>query len=721
MFCRVPAKPYPLNRLLQLSTALSLAFLPAAQGQQTGPLELDDIEVRSHHESLGEAPPARAGGQVATGARMGILGNAEVMDTPFSVTSYTDKTIEDRHAQSMVDLLAADPSVRQSGPRTHVTELLRIRGYLVGNGAYALGGMFGLNSQLRTYLEPFERVEVIKGPSAALFGMAPNGSIGGVINLLPKRAKAQPIHKITLMAAQDSTAGVHLDVGRRFAGDAVGVRINLMQREGDTALDYQTARRKLASLALDLRVGKLSASLDVIHSLDDVNNITRSFNIPSSLSKLPKAPDGKNTYAGGGDYETLDRTWVARLEYALTEHLTAYLGYGGHRVRTDGILIYPGFINSAGDYSYAIRQWKQDVDNRSIQAGLRGFAHTGPVSHQFALDWSAMDRNDATVGPNWGGGTLNIYLPKSQRRIARPPRAKVSTVPNTSTELESVALADTLGFFSDQLLFSVGIRRQQVFSKAHSTGIKYNKNADTPFVGILYKVAPFASLYASYVEGLQQGGRAPDNNPAYSNPGEQLPPYVAKQKEVGIKLDFDEWIATAALYELTRPLAGDRFITATAPIDRIYTIVGEERSRGLELAGSGQVLPEVRILGGVTFSKARIEKSPDPNMKGKKIAGIAPFQANLGTEWDTPFLSGLILTLNGLYTDRVPSRNDNGLYAPSWKTLDGGFRYRMGESEDKSPLLRFNLHNLTNERYWGGTGSYLGAPRTWSLSLSMEI
>jgi len=511
-----------------MACLLSLSLAPLALAQQENAIELDDIEVTSYHQALGEAPPARTGGQVATGARMGILGNAEVMDTPFSVTSYTEQTIEDRHAQSMVDLLTVDPAVRQSGPRTQVSESLRIRGYSVGSSSYAVGGMFGLSPGFRTYLEPFERVEVIKGPSAALFGMSPGGTIGGVINLVPKRAKAQPTAKVTFTAAQDSTLGLHLDVGRRFAGDAIGVRVNLMQREGNTALDYQSTRRKLASIGTDFRYGKLSASLDVIHSLDDVNNVTRPFNIPASMTKLPRAPHGKNTYAGGGDYENLDRTWLARLEYALTDQLTAYLGYGEHRFRTDGILIYPTFINTAGDYSYVMRQWKQADDDRSMQAGFRGFANTFGMTHQFALDWSTLDRNGSSVVPNFGGGISNIYLPASQRRIPRPRRSKAPTNPGTSTELESLALADTLGFWDDRVLLSLGIRHQNVFSKAHSTGRKYDKSADTPFVGVVYKIAPFASLYASYVEGLQQGGTA-GTDPRYSNPNEQLPPYIAKE------------------------------------------------------------------------------------------------------------------------------------------------------------------------------------------------
>jgi len=701
-----------------LACLLSLSIAPLALAQQENAIELDDIEVTSYHEALGEAPPARSGGQVATGARMGILGNAEVMDTPFSVTSYTEQTIEDRHAQSMVDLLAADPAVRQSGPRTHVTESLRIRGYSVGSSSYAVGGMFGLSPGFRTYLEPFERVEVIKGPSAALFGMSPGGTIGGVINLVPKRAKATPTAKVTFTAAQDSTLGLHLDVGRRFASDAIGVRVNLMQREGDTAMDWQTTRRKLASIGTDFRYGRLSASLDVIHSLDDVNNITRPFNIPASMTKLPRAPHGKNTYAGGGDYESLDRTWVARLEYALTDQLTAYLGYGEHRFRTDGILIYPTFINTAGDYSYVMRQWKQADDDRSMQAGFRGFTTTFGITHQFALDWSALDRNGSTAVPNFGGGNLNIYLPASARRIPRPRRSKAPTIPGTSTELESLALADTLGFWDDRVLLSLGIRHQNVFSKAHSTGRKYDKSADTPFVGVVYKIAPFASLYASYVEGLQQGGTA-GNDPSYSNPNEQLPPYVAKQKEVGIKYDGGALGAGLALFTTEKPHA---FVNN----DWVFTESGQDRHRGAELTVYGQPWRGVRLLGGVTLLDAKQRNTGIASRDGKRVIGVAKQQANLGVEWDVqPHWS---LSARAVATGSRYANAANTMRVAGWVRYDLGARYMLDLPGEQLLTLRIQIENVTNRNDWVTVGGFpgqghlsLGAPRTFRLNATWEF
>src|SRR5690606_13402708 len=76
-------------------------------------------------------PAAYAGGQVAKGGRLGLLGNSNFLDTPFNQTSYTAETIEDQQARSLSDLLINDPSVRLSSARTNINEDFSIRGFTV--------------------------------------------------------------------------------------------------------------------------------------------------------------------------------------------------------------------------------------------------------------------------------------------------------------------------------------------------------------------------------------------------------------------------------------------------------------------------------------------------------------------------------------------------------------------------------------------------------------
>ncbi|MCH3797048.1 TonB-dependent siderophore receptor, partial [Campylobacter jejuni] len=90
-----------------------------------------------------------------------------------------------------------------------------------------------------------ERIEVLKGPGALLYGMTPGGSVGGVINLVPKRAGDTPLTRLTAKFSADSELGAHLDMGRRFGrDDAFGIRVNAAKSDGRTTLDGQSKNKE---------------------------------------------------------------------------------------------------------------------------------------------------------------------------------------------------------------------------------------------------------------------------------------------------------------------------------------------------------------------------------------------------------------------------------------------------------------------------------------------
>ncbi len=82
---------------------------------------------------IGSLPAAYAGGQVASGSQVGLLGNRGVMDTPFNQTSYTAQTIQDQQARKLDDVFANDPSVRVTVPRLSGFDQLNIRGFSVSS------------------------------------------------------------------------------------------------------------------------------------------------------------------------------------------------------------------------------------------------------------------------------------------------------------------------------------------------------------------------------------------------------------------------------------------------------------------------------------------------------------------------------------------------------------------------------------------------------------
>ncbi|MGV8294219.1 TonB-dependent receptor plug domain-containing protein, partial [Pseudomonas aeruginosa] len=92
-------------------------------------------------------------------------------------------------AQDITDVIArTDPSVFSNGVTGDWSENYSIRGFSSSTTDISFGGLFGMAPYYRTTPEMFERIEVLKGPSALLNGMPPGGSVGGTVNLVPKRA-----------------------------------------------------------------------------------------------------------------------------------------------------------------------------------------------------------------------------------------------------------------------------------------------------------------------------------------------------------------------------------------------------------------------------------------------------------------------------------------------------------------------------------------------------
>lgn len=191
-----------------------------------------------------QAPEAYAGGQVSTGGRMGLLGDKDFMETPFNTISYTEKFIADRQARDITDVIsAADPTVFSTGMTGIISENYSIRGFSSSIGDVTFGGLFGVAPFYRASPEMFERVDVLKGPSALLNGMPPGGSVGGTVNLVPKRAGDEPLTRLTTSFMSDAQLGAHIDLGRRFGErKQFGIRFNGVLRDGDGAVNHQEKR-----------------------------------------------------------------------------------------------------------------------------------------------------------------------------------------------------------------------------------------------------------------------------------------------------------------------------------------------------------------------------------------------------------------------------------------------------------------------------------------------
>lgn len=708
------------NRLqLQRREDGSYTLVPLAT--EAGPVEIPSLLV-SGSAGIGDLPEAYAGGQVARGGRLGLLGNTDLMDAPFSTTSYTAKTIRDQQARSVADVLANEPSAQIGSARTNLNEDFSLRGFPVSSVDVAVNGMYGLAPHFRVPVEMAERIEVVKGPSAMLNGMAPSGAVGGAVNLVTKRAEVEPLARVGVSYLSDSVLGTQVDLGRRFGeNNEFGVRFNGAYRDGDTTVDKQSQEGRLGSLGLDYAGERLRLSADYIYQREDIDNVVRQFVVGPGVTRIPDAPDNDLNYPGYGQSEMQDRIVILRGEYDLSDWLTAYAGYGDRRSEMDALAGNVSLLNNAGDFSSSPAWQVFDVSSHSAEAGLRNVFNTGPVQHSLSLGATRVVQNaDIFFDFSSFGGprASNLYNPV---RASTPSTSGIDKHAEkyTSATLTSYALADTLSVFDGQVALTLGVRQQRVEAQNYvmnvgaPAGPGYDEQELTPMVGVVVKPWENISLYANYIEGLSQGATAPVGG--VSNPGEMLAPFVSKQKEVGVKGEWQDLGATLAVFEIERPssvIENGRFSDG-----------GEQRNRGLELSLFGEVAPGVRVLGGATYTQAKLTNTQGGSNDGNDAIGVPRKQLNLGGEWDLSALPGLTLTARTLYTDEQYADQGNQLTLPDWVRVDVGARYSV-ESLGKPMVLRANLDNLFDEDYWGTSTAgylYLGAGRTLQLSASMDF
>lgn len=703
--------------------ALALAFPFSSALAQSAAPTLPAVTVTANSAQDQDLPAPYAGGQVAQGARLGMMGNQDVMDTPFNVTSYTAELIQNQQARTLADVMANDASVRFTTSSGHAYENFRIRGFDVNQNDVAINGMYGLAPMGRTPLEFVERVEVLKGPNALFSGMAPSGAVGGTINLVPKRAEDTPNATFGLNWQGDGQLGTTIDAGRRF-GDANqwGARVNGAFSDGATTLDGQSRKREFLSLGLDYRGSALSASIDAYHSQESFQGGT-----PAMFwfggSVVPKAPDPRINQFSTGYGSIQSNAVVGRAEYRFNDNVSVFGGIGRRDSHQSGLIngTHARQIDANGNFTGSIIGQRAYTDATSAEAGLRSRFKTGAVGHELVLQASILDTEDGAATGTASIFRSNIYDPITPVMPGVPDSAP-KTAENTLT---SLALVDTMSFLDDRLRLTGGLRNQRVkttnFDKNGNTTSRYDKQAVTPAVALVVKPwGPDLSFYANYVQGLSKGDSVTDTTA--TNFGQVFAPYKTEQKEVGVKWNAGTFTNTLALFQIDKPM----LVTEGTTARPTYADGGEKRVRGVEWNTFGELARGVRVLGGVTYSQGKQTKTSFGRYDGNTAVGAPRWQANTGLEWDTPWIAGLTLSARVQATSSQYADAANKLKIPGWGQLDLGARYAMLVN-GKDVVLRLNVNNVFDKHYYAGSFSdttpiaTLGPARTVTASANISF
>jgi iron complex outermembrane receptor protein len=684
-----------------------------------GAIVLDTIDVQgaSNPNSTMTPTPAYAGGQVASGGRVGFLGNRSVFDTPFTQNNYTEKLIRDQQARGILDVLDNNPAVRAvSSPFTFQQNIF-IRGFLLNARALAFDGLYGIVPSFRPAIEGAERIEVLNGPAALLYGFPPDGNVAGVVNLIPKRAPDAPLTRLTGQYLSNGTFNGQVDLARRFGpASEWGVRFNGAHREGATPIDRNNERLDTLTIGLDYRGERLRFSVDFGAQQFSSRSGLQSFRVLPGFAIPQTQPLTSNVQQPWERFQTTPVFTVGRAEYDLADNVTVFGAIGGSKLDQDRIASNPTITNPNGSLSLGPNRQLSFQEQWTGETGVRARFATGFIDHSAAVVGTHYESDNRTGFAQAPAFASNLYNPVFVPPPLFPSDSNLAQTLSTA-KLDGIAVTDTMSAFDGRVQVIAGGRFQRAQNSTIASGVSefYDKSAATPMAAAIVKPVENLSLYASYAEGFGFGPQAPLGA---NNPGQIFPPIITKQIETGAKLDLGTLGATVAFYEIAQPSG---FLN---PVTNIFGLNGEQRNRGVDLNVFGEPTPGFRLLGGVSLLDGRLTKTAGGTFDGRVAPGVPDMQLNLGGEIDMPWLAPG-LTLNGrvIYTSAQFYDQANTQSIPDWTRLDLGARYSF--IANGTPLVaRFNVLNVTGANYWASTGQgalHLGTPRTFLFSISADL
>ncbi|WP_315762636.1 TonB-dependent receptor [Sphingomonas sp. Y38-1Y] len=716
-------------------SALALSAAPAwAQDSAVDEALTDDIVVNAQRNNQTE---------VARSGSVGVLGDKDAGDVPFSIKSYNEQLILNQQPQSLGQVLENDPSIRTTYGFGNAAEQFVIRGFALFGDDVGLNGLYGITPRQLVAPELYGSVQVLNGASAFLNGAAPSGTgFGGNVNLLTKVAGNDPLTRVTANYTSSSHFGGSFDVARRFgANDEWGVRVNGAFRSGDVAINDEFRRAAVIGAALDYRGDRGRVIVDVAYQRYEVDRLRPTVTLGFGVTAIPEVPDADHNYGQAfTSTEIRDIFGTVRAEYDIADNALLYATVGSIDGREDGTyggLTVTNALTGAADGSASIIPYERN--GTSATAGLRVKLQAGGVTNEFNLGGSHIWQVNRTAydfryanagfgvpyqtnlyvtpqvplptGFSFAGGDLNDPFPISRSRIG------------------SAFASDTLGLFDDRVLITGGVRLQNIQQSSYSYAdgslvTRYSESAVTPVVGVVVKPTDGVSLFANRIEGLAAGATAP-NNADTLNAGEVFAPYKTRQYEVGGKLLLGRFNLSLAAFQIDLPSA---YVTPTPTATNVNAVTfgyfGRQRNRGLELSLDGEPVRGLRIIAGGTYIDAKLRQTAGGLNEGNEVFGVPEWLANANVEWDLPF--GATMTGRVVHTGDQWYDNANTVKLDDWTRFDVGARYVVPLAS--APLtLRFTIDNVADKRYWASSfGSFgpallQGQPRTFKASASIDF
>ncbi|MBK5300679.1 TonB-dependent siderophore receptor [Erwinia sp. TH29] len=693
---------------------LGLFAVPDLQAETQSALALPATAVTSDYSEQNYKP---------TDSRSALKIDAPLRDIPQTVNVIPQSVIKDQGAQSMEDVLKNVPGVGLSngdGQRDQVT----IRGFS------AIGDMYvdGVRDDALYFrdLSNVERVEVIKGPAAVLYG---RGSSGGLINSISKKPNFTPKQEVGVSFDSEGKKRTQFDASwADQQQNDKAFRVTGALENSDTFRDDGYIDRKAIAPSAYFKLSDdLELNLGATYLYD---KRLIDFGIPARGDR-PVDVDRDKRFGSADPDDDYTRSEVfsftAGVDYRINDDFTLsntsrYYHYDLDRNNTLADSSPTRFVTAPngellvklnrGNVQRKEDGWFNQTELKQ-QTTLAGMNHNllyGVELGRQIKDQSVFSQNNVARVPVYRDGLVDV-----------PFQANRQTAKGTTTQ-------DTAGFYVQDLIeltpqwkALLGVR-YDVFDQEYSDDLtratmSRTDNTWSPRAGLVYQPDQVQSYYISVSRSYQPSSEVF----ALSTTNQDLEPEQTTNFEIGGKWDLlDNRLAlTAALFRLERTN-----MKTTDPANPTKLVLsGEQRTDGLELTASGQLSDKWQVYAGYAYLDAEIIKSNN-RTNGVANEGQTPtltprHSANL---WLVRSLTNTWrVGMGANYVDDRYTALDNQVVMPAYTTVDAALLYNLPKWD-----MALRLRNVFDKDYYASAHGSVdlitpGAPRTLELSTNYRF
>jgi catecholate siderophore receptor len=669
-----------------------------------------DIVVTGQREEYG-----------AASTRSATRTDTAVRNIPQAMTIVSEAQIEDQDLRSIAQLLTYVPGATPGtgeGNRDQIT--------LRGNNTTADFFVDGIRDDVQYFRDLYnlDRVEVLRGPNAMIFG---RGGGGGVVNRVTKRASGIPFRQFSLSGDTDGGYRLTGDVDLRLGANA-GLRVNGVYENGESFRHGVELERYGINPTIGLNLGeatRIDLSYEYFHDRRTADRGIPAFNDrPLEGSDAIFFGDPRDSYS---DADVHLATFAIEHRFDDDLVLRNRTQYGDYDKFYQNV--FATELNEATGM-VALSAYNNVNTRRNLisQTDLVWETRLGGVDQILLLGFE-IGRQDSLNRRFNGffqpGDTASIQVPVDAPTIDadlifRPVNTNAARTPAAYSESEASILA---AYVQDQIRLGdaveliAGLRFDRFTLDAVNlnNGERFSRTDDlvSPRIGLIVRPVPSLTFYAAY--GRSYLPSAGDQFSSLDLTSEALKPERFDNYELGAKWEpIEGLLATAAIYRLDRTNS-----RAAGPVPGTIVLTGAQRSRGLELGLERHISHRWRVSAGYAWQKAEIRRDTAAAPAGREVPLVPRHQFSFWNRYDfTPrFGAGLgIVAASGSYAGL-----GNAVRLPSFVRADAAFYVQLAEGIQ----AQVNVENLFGEDYFPTAHSdnniAPGAPRTARATLRFQF